>query len=92
MNCKVYNTLPEDAIYIRKSVFVEEQGFLESLTIWTRFPNTRFFMKMKCLLPPVVFTGMMGDSAISVSYTHLDVYKRQVFCQNGQCAGGMVDF
>ena len=29
MNCKLYCTLPEDAIYIRKTVFMKEQGFLE---------------------------------------------------------------
>ncbi len=29
MNCKLYCTLPEDAIYIRKTVFMKEQGFCE---------------------------------------------------------------
>ena len=29
METKVYNVLPEDAVFIRNTVFVEEQGFKE---------------------------------------------------------------
>ena len=68
----------------RAGLVAVDKGQIEAaqalgLSGWHRFRHVVFPQAFRTILPPLGndFVAMVKDSSLAVSYTHLDVYKRQ---------------